>query len=56
LQVIYLPRVVSFPSESNSSAFSYDEHAELFRSNAVLITVVNPSAAKTPKPANPSKF
>jgi len=55
LQVIYLPRLLLFPSESNSSAFNYDEHTELFRSNAVPITVVDQSAVKTPKSAVPSK-
>lgn len=55
LQVIYLPRLLLFPSESNSSAFNYDEHTELFRSNAVPITVVDQPAVKAPKIPVPSK-
>lgn len=56
LQVIYLPRLLMFPSESNASAFNYDEHTELFRSNAVPITVVDqPSVKMLPKAPVPSK-
>jgi hypothetical protein len=53
LQVIYLQRVVRPPSETNLRADTPDPigQSELFRSNAVPITVVNQSAAKMPKPS-----
>lgn len=52
LQVIYLPRLIqTFLESSKSHAFDFSEHTELFRSNAVPITVVDQAAVKTPKPA-----
>lgn len=49
LQVIYHPCAVQSPSEAKY--IHYDDYSELFRSNVVLITVVDQPSAKPPKRA-----
>lgn len=49
LQVIYLARAVQPVSASETSLFDYGDNTELFRSNAVPITITSPLSAQSAK-------